>query len=348
MEQGMNRPRDRSSSAGLLPRMEARPRKDGRTTYRYHPIGAKPLNLGTDRAEAIRQVLEMNGQADDSGTIARLWEQYKESPEWDGLGERTQADYEAYSKPLLAVFADAHASSIMAPDVARYLRRERGDAPVRANREVALLGNLIALAIERGEAMANPCRGGQVKRNPEKERTTAPSVEAIEALVKFAATKGGQWPIITMAAEFAALAGSRQIEFLRLYWPQFGTDEVRLRRAKQRKGVEKVEQVTVSPALLELRGRLQAVAKDAKVGTVFPNRRGNPYTSSGFAAMWGKLMREAIKRKVIAQRFTFHDLRAHYTTRHNEELGSLPNLHASPTTTAKVYERSGVARRKAL
>lgn len=345
----MNRPRDRKSAAGLLPRMEARLWKDGKTiTYRYHPVGAKPINLGTDKIEAMRRVLELNGDIDDSGTIRRLWGQYKASPEWKALKDRTQADYEAYSEPLLQVFGDEPAASITAPDVARYLRVERAEAPVRANREIALLGNLIALAIERGEATANPCRGGQVKRNKERPRTVAPTPDEIAALVKHAEAKGGQWRVITMAAEFAALAGSRQAEFLSLGWAQFGTDEVRLRRAKQRKGVEKVEAVKVSSALLELRGRLQAIARDPKVGTVFPNRHGNPYTAAGFAAMWGKLMREAIAEKVITRRFTFHDLRAYYTTAHKEREGALPDLHASPTTTAKVYERSGVARRKAL
>lgn len=53
----MGRRRERASGFGLLPRMEARPRKDGKVTYRYHPIGGKPINLGTDRDEAIRQVL---------------------------------------------------------------------------------------------------------------------------------------------------------------------------------------------------------------------------------------------------------------------------------------------------
>ena len=71
-----------------------------------------------------------------------------------------------------------------------------------------------------------------------------------------------------------------------------------------------MERVDVSPALLELRTRLLAVSRDAKVGAVFPNRQGNPYTARGFAAMWGKLMREALAKKVIAKRFTFHDLRA--------------------------------------
>lgn len=345
----MNRPKDRASATGLLPRMEARPWKDGETvTYRYHPLGGAPVNLGTDRAAAIRHVLDLNGLTDNSGTIRHLWALYKESPAWKALQPRTQADYDVYSAELLATFGDAHASAITAPDVSRYLRVERAEAPIRANREIALLGNLISLAIDRGEAEHNPCRGGQVRRNKERPRTSSPDLDEIAKVVAHAQSKGPQWRIIVMAAEFAALTGSRQAELLPLHWPQFSTDEVRLRRVKQRRGVEKVEAISVSPALRELRGRLQAVAVDGKVGAVFPTRNDSPYTSSGFAAMWGKLMREAMAQKVISRRFTFHDLRAHYTTRHKEETGDLPNLHASPTTTAKVYERSGMARRKAL
>ena len=49
----MNRPRDRASAAGLLPRMEARPWADGKTiAYRFHPFEGKPIPLGTDRAAA--------------------------------------------------------------------------------------------------------------------------------------------------------------------------------------------------------------------------------------------------------------------------------------------------------
>ena len=347
----MNRPRDRASASGLLPRMEARPWRDGKTiSYRYHPAGGKPINLGTDRAEALRKVLDMNGQADDSGTINRLWQQYQQSPAWRDLRERTQADYTDYSVPLLAVFGNVTAAQITAPDVARYLRIERSSAPKRANREISLLGNLIGLAIERGEATANPCRGGQVRRNAERPRSEAPSTAQIEALAAFAQAKAGQWRLIALAAQFAALVGARQAELLPLIWPAWDATEVRLQRAKQRKGVVKVERIESSQALAALREQLQALAKDGRLGAVFPNRQGNPYTASGFAAMWGKLMRAAIKAGVIeaGQRFAFHDLRAHYATEHQAQRGTLPSLHASPTTTAKVYERSKMARRKAL
>ena len=73
----MSRKRDRASASGLLPLMEARPWRDGRTiTYRYHPIGKKPINLGTDRLEAIRRVLDLNGQAKGQGSIQSLWKVY--------------------------------------------------------------------------------------------------------------------------------------------------------------------------------------------------------------------------------------------------------------------------------
>lgn len=344
----MNRPRDRASAMGLLPRMEARPRKDGLITYRYHPAGGKPINLGTDRTEACRRVLELNGQADDTGTIGRLWQQYQQSPAWSALKPRTQADYTDYSVPLLAVFEPVRAADITAPDVARYLRKERAAAPKRANREISLLGNLIGLAIERGEASANPCRGGQVRRNTERPRSIVPDAADITALVAHAQAKGGQWAIVTMAAEFAALVGARQAELLPLHWPQWSATEVRLQRAKQRAGVVKVERIDSSPALAELRQRLQRVARSATLGAVFPNRQGNPYTAAGFAAMWGKLMREAVAAGVVATRFSFHDLRSYYVTRHTAERGALPDLHRSPTTTARVYERAKEARRRAL
>lgn len=345
----MNRPRDRASAAGLLPRMEARPWSDGKTvTYRYHPVGAAPINLGTDRALALQRVLDMTGRHDDAGTLQRLWEQYKTSTAWSGLRERTQADYEVYSKALLAVFGPVHAAHVTAPDVARYLRVERAEAPVRANREVALLGNLIAMAIERGEATHNPCRGGQVPRNRERPRTVAPEAAEIEALAAFATGLGGQWRVIALAAQYAALAGSRQIEFLALRWPQWDEAEVRLMRGKQRQGGERSERVESSPALAALRVQLQALATDDRLGAVFPTRKGDPYTASGFAAMWQKLMRRALVEKVVARRFTFHDLRAHYVTVHNARGQGLPDLHANPATTATIYERSRKARRRAL
>jgi hypothetical protein len=122
----VNRPRDRRSAAGLLHRMEARPWKDGKTvTYRYHPIRSAPINLGTDKAEAVRRVALMIGQATEEGTIGTLWEHFTASPDWSALSERTRCDYTEYSVELLRVFASTAAAEITAPMVARYLQPVR-------------------------------------------------------------------------------------------------------------------------------------------------------------------------------------------------------------------------------
>ncbi|GER18971.1 hypothetical protein VCH24_40040 [Variovorax boronicumulans] len=52
--------------------------------------------------------------------------------------------------------------------------------------------------------------------------------------------------------------------------------------------------------------------------------------------------------RVIPSRFTFHDLRAYYTTQHKAQFGGLPDLHADSKTTARVYDRSRVSERKGL
>jgi hypothetical protein len=345
----MIRPKDRASAQGLLPLMEARPWKDGKTvTYRYHPLRGKPINLGTDREAAIRKVLDLTRSGPAIGTIAGLWDTYQLTPLWRDLKPRTQQDYTAYSVAVLRVFGAMQAADITAPMIAQYLRVERSDAPVRANREISLLSILIGLAIERGEALVNPCRERQVKRNKERPRTVSPETADLKALAAFAQARGGQSLIICGAAEFAALAGSRQAEFLDMTWTQVTSTEVRLKRSKQRGRDERVERIEISPAMRELLGRMRALATNPREGTVFRNQHGNAYTYFGFAAQWQKFIKAALDAKVIRRKFTFHDLRAHYVTAHKEQLGTLPEIHASPTTTAKVYDRSAASRRKAL
>lgn len=76
----------KSRRDGLLPRMEAIVRKKG-ISYRYHPVGGKPVSLGMDKTEAVRKVLNMLGAAGDLGTIGRLWEQFQETSQWKRYAE---------------------------------------------------------------------------------------------------------------------------------------------------------------------------------------------------------------------------------------------------------------------
>ena len=336
------RHRDRQSQTGLLPRMEAIPRKNG-FLYRYHVPGGRPISLGRDKAEAIRKVLDMTGQASDTGTINWLWREYQETRKWAELSERTQADYKAYSGPLLAVFGKVQATSIKASDVARYL--DQRSAPVRANREKSLLSNLLALAIRKGFLESNAAN--VVARNTERARTRDVEPRELEAFLRWCKTQGPSMMTLAAMAEFAAFTGCRRKEFLNLSWTQVGDEVIRLPRAKQR-GKIVVDVVEITKGLAGLIERLRAVAKDDRVGFVFPNQRGNAYTEQGFKSMWSKLVARALAEQVVGERFTFHDLRAYHVTQYKKLTGTLPDLHSNPGTTARIYDRAKEVKRRGL
>jgi integrase len=346
----MSRPRDRASSAGLLPLMEARPWRDGKTvTYRYHPIGGKPVNLGTDKDAALRKVLDMNGKAPDRGTVGQLWRLYRETDGYKNLAAITRDQYAEYWGRLAKVFDAGVVALIKPKDIVYYLRVYRKGAPVVANREVAVLSNLFNLAVESGDIDRNPCR--DVRRNKEAPRTRLVREAEFSPFVAWALQQGHSAVVLVSMAQFSALLGNRRTEFLRLEWASIEDDgqRVRLQRAKQRGENQVWEVIELSDDVRAVLERMKAAEGFNPLGYVFrAPKTGNPYSESGFKTMWGRLMDKAIIGKVVAERFTFHDLRAYFTTAFKKKFGALPELHADPATTARIYERSKEVARRSL
>lgn len=137
---------------------------------------------------------------------------------------------------------------------------------------MALLSNLMNAAVERGDLLANPCK--QVRRNKERPRKTAPEPQTLVAFLEWARKRAGQVQVLAGMAEFAALTGDHRIEFRTLSWAQVGETEVWLTRDKQRDGNVVVEVVAISPALQSLLDRMRALAKDDRLGAVFPQSVG--------------------------------------------------------------------------
>ena len=342
----MSRTRDRASNIGLLPRMEARARKTG-VTYRYHPIGKKPINLGTDLKAALQSVLDMNQDNSDKNTVNELWRLYQLTDIWlKDLSEGTKTDYAQCGKQLLNRFGAMPPSAVKPAHIARYLRVERKDAPVRANREFSLLSNLMNLAIERGDIETNPCK--QVRRNKERPRKAAPDTTNLKIFLDWAWSQKGQAPILAGMAEFASLGGSRGIEFRLLTWPQVGNTEIRIIRGKQREGKEVVEIFQMQGAVVDLIARMRALAKEVRHGWVFPNADGNAYTAQAFKLGFNRLKSAARLAKKLDVNFTFHDLRSYYVTQYKAKYGALPEIHADPGTTARIYDSSKIVNRKML
>lgn len=348
----MSRPRDRHSALGLLPRMEARVGKRA-TSYRYRPIGGKVIPLGTDKAAALRRVLDLEGVAPHQGTLRWVWEKYSASRRYVRLAEGTRVDYVQCWAAIGPILGGMPIAAIDSPMVARYMRVEREDAPGRANHEKALLSNLFAHGIDLGVCTTNPAK--QVRPNETESRTKAPKAAVLGSFLEWVLKQTPQRRIVGLAAQFAALEGSRQVEFLGLTETQVDDKAgiVRMFRAKQRgkKRHTVVEEVVISPALAKVIAELRAMRSPKRLQlALFPQRNGNAYTARGFKTLWQRVVLAAIAAGVLQRedRFTFHDLRAFYATRHKAVHGKLPDLHRNPATTAAVYDRTEVVRRDSL
>lgn len=348
----MSRPRDRSSSLGLLPNMEARVGKRV-TSYRYRTHAGKHIPLGTDRTAAIRKVLDLNGAAPHHGSLRWVWEGYKESRRFKRLAEATQTDYEQCWAAIEPVLGAMPIGSIDAVMTARYVYEDRIEAPIRANREKSLLSNLFAHGITKGVCAGNPAK--LVRPNEEEPRTEAPDTLVLARFLKWVNKQTPQRRIVGLAAKFCSLEGSRKVEFLPLIEPMIdeAAGVIRMFRAKQRgkKRERVVEEVTITPALAACIAELRACRPPKRVSmALFPQRNGNAYSQRGFKTLWSRVVLAAIAAGVIRaeDRFTFHDLRAFYTTEHKRLLGKLPDLHKNPATTAGVYDRTTVVQRTSL
>lgn len=328
--------------------MEARLWKDGKTiSYRYILQDGSAIPLGKDKDQAILKVAQM-GANTAYGSFAAVWILYQNSAYWKRLTPKSQKNYVAYSKNLLKVFAKVHVSTIKPMHIARYLREERINAPIQANKEISLLSNILNIAIENGLIDRNPCK--EVKKNPERPRDMVPDTEVLEIFLCWLSNQTPQRQIIALAAEYASLAGSRQIEFLDLTWGEvdFSQGVIRAQRAKQREDKKVIELIAITPRMSDLLNRLKKLNRDCEF--LFPNSKNTKYTADGFRTMWQKSIVSAINEGIINKesRFAFHDLRAYYTTQYKKQKGSLPDIHANPATTAKIYERSKLSKRSAL
>jgi hypothetical protein len=80
---------------------------------------------------------------------------------------------------------------------------------------------------------------------------------------------------------------------------------------------------------------------------VFPNSLGNAYTHQAFKLGFNRLKKDA-KAAGLEVDFTFHDLRHFFVTEYKDKTGVLPELHANPETTERVYNNRKTVKRKGL
>jgi hypothetical protein len=177
------------------------------------------VNLGTDREAAIEPSAAADARRARQRHDAEMWRLYQTTQDWR-TWPATQTDYTQCSVELLRVFGTMRRRRIRALHVRRYLRKERADAPVRANREAALLSNLLNVAIDQGDVEENVCR--HVRRNKERPRSMAPEAQTLERFTSWAWRAAGRRPSSPAWPSSPRSSGSRRIEFRPMAWPQVG------------------------------------------------------------------------------------------------------------------------------
>ena len=320
--------RKRKYDKGLPNRMVLR-----RGTYYYivppkrvKEFGGKTwINLGKDERLAHHRYGDC--VAPQAQTLEMAWAEYQKTPYFQQNSPRTQKDKRSYwSKYLGETFGHMAPNEVEPPDVSMFMRK-MGTNAVQANRSLSLLSHMYTLLVEWGEAERNPCTS--VRKLPEKARTRYVTDATL-----------GQWlnhcrPMLAIFSELAYLTGVRAPDLQASKHTDIDDAGIHIVASKTGKRsvipwTEALHEVVDAARSLRRRGvpRLSPY--------LFPNKRGEQYTASGFRAIWTKDM-----GTFPGERFAISDLRAkHATDLENAGGDATRNLgHSSRALTSRHYLR---------
>jgi len=260
---------------------------------------------------------------------------------------RTLESNEQEAKTLRLVFGQLPVSAVKRQHVARYLR-ERTDkdfkpAPVRANREVALLSSAYAWAmgLRDWDINENPCYG--VRRNTERPRRRYIETSELAVWKRTASARMRAYVLLKR------LMGCRQGELLALVKGNLLEQGIRC-------GISKTGRVKIVRWSWALRVTIKAVLSlhppapdrddnvvpfiDPMTVPLFPARSGSALTGRGFKSAWVRDMKPYLAAG--GARFRENDIRAK-TASDMSTAGAQELLdHASPAITRRVYQRAPV------
>lgn len=318
------------------------------STGKWHKLGKE-----WDRAAKNKWVELSTGKAPD-GSISELLDAFLDHCEHlvrSGLRSRqTHEGNELEAGMLKAVFGAMHYKAVTSKHVASYLRKRTSQskgsgpdgkplppvpAPVRANREIALLSSAYAWAMaeDNYDITSNPCYG--VRRNTERPRDRY--VETSE-LRRFTRGYAPRW--LRCYCLLKRLTGLRQADMLKLEDTLITDRGIELQVGKTGHRIT----FRWTWALRIVVRAAQALRPPVPEGItlmrrpLFLSRYGTALTSRGFKSQWQRSIRAYVTAG--GERFTEHDLRAK-TASDARDITTAQQLldHATPAMTQR-YRRA--------
>lgn len=293
----------RPSNPGSVPRLRMR-KRPGKTYY-FYDHGGEPRReepLGTDYGLAIVKWAERekNRRAQEKVAEVVTFRYVADCYRADVIptkGQATQKDNARELKQLLAYFdtPPCPIDSIKPKHVRQYLTKRSAVAPVRANREKALLSHIFNYAREHGFTdQANPCAG--IKGNKEKGRDTYVTDDAYKAL-----WEASGWPLRD-TLDLAYLTGQRPSDVLGMTVVNISGDVIEFKQGKTNKKIR----MSLSPALSDLLARIAERKSTYPIHAISltVDERGRPLS---YRQMHDRFCKARDEAKVD---FQFRDLRA--------------------------------------
>lgn len=320
--------------------------KDGR--YRYLDRDGHWHTLGKEWDRAARDEFDRlsRGSAPPQ-TVSALLDAFlihREGQVRDGdAAKRTLDDNEQEAKILRMVFGQMPAASVKRQHVARFLRertnKEGKPAPIRANREAALLSSAYswAMGLRDWDINENPCYG--VRRNREKPRDRYVTTSELAKWKQHAP----KW--LRAYILLKRLSGARQGEMLLLRRHSLTDAGLVFLIGK----TQRIKIVRWSWAMRVAVNSLFALQKPPKTDDdkvvqlprpdqpLFMSRFGTALTNMGFKSAWARAMADYLEAG--GARFREHDIRAKSGS--DLPLDRAQELldHASPAMTKRTYQR---------
>ena len=287
-------------SPNAVPRLRARKRR-GKTWW-YYDHGGKPRKeepLGCDYIKAVQRWAEIEGLRKEDAPQVITFKYVADLYRKEMIPKKapaTQKDNLREMAKLIEFFNDPPGPlDAIEPQHVRQYLRWRKDAPIRANREKALLSAIWNYARDQGHtALANPCAG--IKGNKETGRNVYVEDEAFQAV-----WQAGDEPLRD-ALDLAYLTGQRPADIRRMDERDIRDGFLHLRQGKTGRPLRVAVEGELRVVLARIAARKAALVVRSTRLLVGPG--GQPITKDELRGAFDRA------RKASGQAFQFRDLRA--------------------------------------
>ena len=325
----------------LPPRMVrvARTLKSGKQWVGYYYLTVrdeagkrKHIPLGTDLAQAKRKWAELENKPVDVGTMRAVFDRYMRDVV-PGKAVRTQKDNEREMAFLRRVFDSAPVNAVTPAHIAQYRDRRGAKAPVRANRELALLSHVFNKAREWGLRTGdNPCKGVQkLKEQPRDYYAT----DAVYSAVYAAAGQTMQ-----DAMDLAYLTGQRPADVTKMTWQDVQDGALMVKQNKTKTRLRILIEGGLADLLARIRGR-----PHVSLHWIVANERGRALNGWTLRQRFDNARLAAAKANpdIAAQimAFQFRDIRPKAASETDLQHAQALLGHTTEQITDTVYRRVG-------